>query len=54
MREQEAPGEDETVDVWARIGYSGYYTDVTVYYTTDGSERDQFCRNSLVFHHRQR
>lgn len=37
MREPDVPREDEAVQVWARIGYSFYYTDVCVYYTTDGS-----------------
>jgi GH15 family glucan-1,4-alpha-glucosidase len=38
MREPDAPREAEAVDVWARIGYSFWYTDIAVYYTTDGSE----------------
>jgi len=37
MREPEVPREDESIVVWARVGYSFYYTDVAVYYTTDGS-----------------
>lgn len=33
------PREDEgNVLAWARIGYSFFYTDVAVYYTTDGSD----------------
>ncbi|MCP4593035.1 MAG: hypothetical protein GY842_20060, partial [bacterium] len=38
MREPEVPRADEAVDLWVHIGYSFYYTDVAVYYTTDGSE----------------
>lgn len=37
MREPEIPREDEAVEIWARIGYSFFYTDVAIYYTTDGS-----------------
>ena len=29
--------ESDTITLWARIGYSFYYTDVAVYYTTDGA-----------------
>ena len=29
--------ESDSVTLWAKIGYSFYYTDVAVYYTTDGS-----------------
>ena len=32
-----SPRETDAVDLWARIGYSFYYTDVAIYYTTDGS-----------------
>jgi|GEM_PF-386921 len=38
MRESDVPREDETVDLWVRIGYSFYYTDVAIYYTTDGTD----------------
>lgn len=38
MRFPVAPREDESADIWVRIGYSFYYTDVAVYYTTDGSD----------------
>ncbi len=38
MREPDAPRDGEAIDVWARIGYSFWYTDVAVYYTTDGSD----------------
>ncbi|MCA9310456.1 MAG: hypothetical protein KDA21_04570, partial [Phycisphaerales bacterium] len=31
------PREDEFVDVWIRIGYSFFYDEVAIYYTTDGS-----------------
>ncbi|HYE62056.1 MAG TPA: hypothetical protein VD997_08665 [Phycisphaerales bacterium] len=37
MREPDAPRDGETVELWAAVGYSFYYTDVAVYYTTDGS-----------------
>lgn len=37
MREPEVPRAGEAVDLWLRIGYSFFYTDVAVYYTTDGS-----------------
>lgn len=37
MREPEVPREDEPVAIWLKIGYSFYYTDVAIYYTTDGS-----------------
>ena len=36
-RNPAAPRETDSVDLWARIGYSFYYTDVAIYYTTDGS-----------------
>ncbi len=36
-RQPQTPREDESVDLWARIGYSFTYTDVAVYYTTDGA-----------------
>ncbi len=29
--------ESDTITLWAKIGYSFYYTDVAVYYTTDGT-----------------
>ena len=32
-----APRESDAVTLWARIGYSFYYTDIAVYYTTDGT-----------------
>jgi len=32
------PREDEAVALWVRIGFSFYYTDVAIYYTTDGTE----------------
>jgi GH15 family glucan-1,4-alpha-glucosidase len=38
MREPEVPREGEAVDLWIRVGYSFWYSDVAVYYTTDGSE----------------
>lgn len=38
MREPDVPREGDLVALWARIGYSFWYTDVTVYYTTDGTE----------------
>jgi hypothetical protein len=38
MREADVPREGDAVDLWARIGYSFWYTDVAIYYTTDGSE----------------
>lgn len=37
MREPEVPREDESVDLWIKIGYSFYYTDVAIYFTTDGT-----------------
>lgn len=37
MREPDVPREDEAITVWAKIGYSFFYTDVAIYYTTDGS-----------------
>lgn len=37
MREPEVPREDDAVGVWVKIGYSFFYTDVAIYYTTDGS-----------------
>ncbi|MBP7747565.1 MAG: hypothetical protein KA383_15725 [Phycisphaerae bacterium] len=37
MRDPVAPAAGATINVWVRIGYSFYYTDVAVYYTTDGS-----------------
>jgi len=38
MRDPDVPREEEVVDLWIRIGYSFWYTDVAVYYTTDGTE----------------
>jgi len=38
MREPAVPREGDIVDLWARIGYSFWYTDVAIYYTTDGTE----------------
>ena len=32
-----APRETDSVTLWTRIGYSFYYTDVAIYYTTDGT-----------------
>lgn len=37
MRNPSAPREGEEITIWTRIGYSFYYTDVAIYYTTDGS-----------------
>lgn len=38
MREPLVPREDEGgTTIWTRIGYSFFYTDVCIYYTTDGS-----------------
>ena len=37
MRNPQAPGASQSVDVWIRIGYSFYYDNVALYYTTDGS-----------------
>src|SRR5437762_2626644 len=37
MRQPAVPREDDAVDLWIEIGYSFFYTDVAVYYTTDGS-----------------
>jgi len=37
MREPLDPASGQSVDQWVRIGYSFYYTDIAVYYTTDGS-----------------
>ena len=37
MREPDAPRADETVDLWIEVGYSFDYSNVAVYYTTDGS-----------------
>lgn len=37
MRSPEAPQPGQSIDIWARIGFSFYYTNVAVYYTTDGS-----------------
>lgn len=38
MREPDAPREDEAIDVWIEIGYSFYYDNVALYYTSDGTE----------------
>ncbi|TWT43914.1 hypothetical protein RAS1_03140 [Phycisphaerae bacterium RAS1] len=38
MREPDVPREDEPVELWVRIGYSFFYTDVAIYYTLDGSD----------------
>ena len=38
MLEPDAPGAGQAVDIWIRIGYSFFYNDVAIYYTTDGSE----------------
>ncbi|MFH1745994.1 MAG: hypothetical protein ABIG44_03005, partial [Planctomycetota bacterium] len=38
MRTPPVPRQDEPVDIWIRIGYSFYYDNVAIYYTTDGSE----------------
>lgn len=38
MREPDAPREDESIDVWAQVGFSFYWTDAAVYYTTDGTD----------------
>lgn len=37
QREPTVVREGEPVDVWVKIGYSFFYTDVAIYYTTDGS-----------------
>jgi len=38
MRTPLYPSAGGAVDLWIRVGYSFYYTDVAVYFTTDGSE----------------
>lgn len=38
MRQPNVPREDEVIDLWVKIGYSFYYSDVAVYYTIDGSD----------------
>ena len=38
MREPDAPRDGDVVDLWARIGYSFWYTNVAIYYTTDNTE----------------
>ncbi len=38
MREPDAPREGEAISIWARVGYSFWWTNAAVYYTTDGSE----------------
>lgn len=37
MRRPVYPGSQEAVDLWIRIGFSFYYTNVAIYYTLDGS-----------------
>src|SRR5262245_4424827 len=37
-RNPNVPREGEPVDLWVRIGYSFFYTNLAVYYTTDGSD----------------
>lgn len=37
MRNPVYPAAGQAFDVWIRIGYSFYYDDVAIYYTTDGS-----------------
>jgi len=37
MRTPVSPGAGAGIVVWVRLGYSFYYTDVALYYTTDGS-----------------
>lgn len=37
MRQPESPVAGDTIQLWIRIGFSFYYTDVAVYYTLDGS-----------------
>ena len=37
MRQPASPNAGDTVKLWIKIGYSFYYTDVAIYYTTDGS-----------------
>ncbi|MCE9559599.1 MAG: hypothetical protein K8R88_11680 [Armatimonadetes bacterium] len=32
------PREGNSVDIWTKIGYSFYYTNIAIYYTTNGSE----------------
>ena len=38
MRNPQAPSDSVPTDIWICIGYSFYWTDVVIYYTTDGSE----------------
>jgi hypothetical protein len=38
MREPDAPREGEMIDIWARVGYSFWWDNAAVYYTTDGTE----------------
>jgi GH15 family glucan-1,4-alpha-glucosidase len=38
MREPDTPREGEAVTIWARVGYSFYWTNAAVYYTTNGTE----------------
>jgi GH15 family glucan-1,4-alpha-glucosidase len=37
MRAPNFPAASQAADVWVRIGYSFFYTNVAIYYTTDGS-----------------
>jgi len=37
MREPDAAREDEPVDLWIEVGYSFDYSQIGIYYTTDGS-----------------
>ncbi|MGD8450832.1 MAG: dockerin type I domain-containing protein [Phycisphaerae bacterium] len=37
MRSPQDPPDSVPVDIWVRLGYSFYWTDTVVYYTTDGS-----------------
>ncbi len=38
MRSPSTPGPANAVEIWARVGYSFYWTHAAVYYTSDGSE----------------
>lgn len=38
MREPDAPREGEMIDIWARVGYSFWWNNAAIYYTTDGTE----------------
>ncbi len=37
MREPDAPREGEAITIWARVGYSFYWTNAALYYTTNGT-----------------